>query len=282
MRSRLAILKQALWRLFEDSGFSMAGAVAFSFVVSLFPFCIFLGALAGWFGGRELAVHAVEQLFLIVPDPVAQVLAPQVEAVMGQSRFDLLTLGAFISLFFATSAIESLRAALNVAYRVKEQRSYFWCIGQSALFVFASAVGMLVLAWGILVGPMLAARFKLPSVVGLLDTHLVAVVLRYGIVIVVLLAQLAAYHLWLTAGKRRLADVWPGVVVSAVLWLITAWLYAAYLDFNDYSRFYAGLTQLMSALIFFQVTSMIVILGAEFNRALSEAKVGIGETAPVD
>ena len=45
MIGRLAVLRRALWTLFEDSGFSMAGAVAFSFTLSLFPFCIFLGAL---------------------------------------------------------------------------------------------------------------------------------------------------------------------------------------------------------------------------------------------
>jgi uncharacterized BrkB/YihY/UPF0761 family membrane protein len=35
---------EAVYRLYEHSGFSLAGAVAFSFIVSLFPFCIFLGA----------------------------------------------------------------------------------------------------------------------------------------------------------------------------------------------------------------------------------------------
>ncbi len=116
---------RAFYELFADSGFSMAGAVAFSFVLSLFPFCIFLGTLAGYFGGEALAKQAVEQLFELAPAPVAEAIAPEVMAVMGQSRFGLLTFGAVIALFFATSAIESLRAALNVAYRVKERRSYF-------------------------------------------------------------------------------------------------------------------------------------------------------------
>ena len=35
---------QAFYALFADSGFAMAGAVAYSFVLSFFPFCIFLGA----------------------------------------------------------------------------------------------------------------------------------------------------------------------------------------------------------------------------------------------
>ena len=44
------------------------------------------------------------------------------------------------------------------------------------------------------------------------------------------------------------------------------------ISITDYSRFYAGLTQIMSALVFFQVSAIIVILGAELNRGLVEVK----------
>src|SRR5262245_38959477 len=131
----------ALYSLYADSGFAMAGAVAYSFVLSLFPFCIFLGAVAGYFGGDTLAKQGVAQLFEIPPQPGAEALAPQVMAGMGRSRPGLLTLGALIALFFATSAIESLRAALNNAYRQKESRSYFRCLLQSSLFVILSVLG---------------------------------------------------------------------------------------------------------------------------------------------
>ena len=154
----------------------MAGAVAYSFVLSFFPFCIFLGALAGYFGGEVLAKEAIARLFELVPEPVAQAIAPEVMAVMGRSRFGLLTVGALIALFFATSAIESLRAALNVAYRVKERRSYLWCLLESMLFVVVSAVGMLVLTWGVVVGPQVAARFKPDWLLWLADTTWVALI----------------------------------------------------------------------------------------------------------
>ena len=272
MQYQLKVLRRALWTLFEDSGFSMAGAVAFSFVLSLFPFCIFLGALAGTIGGRDLAAYAISQLFDAVPDPVAVALAPEVERVMGQSQYGLLTVGAAISLFFATSAIESLRAALNLAYRVKESRSFLWCIGQSSLFVFATAAGMLVMAWGVIVGPALAVSSKSTAVLWLVDHGLFSFGTRYAIVLAVITAQLMAYHTWLVSGRRSVREVWPGVLLSVVLWLLAASLYSTWLSISNYSRFYAGLTQLLSALIFFQVTGMIVILGAEFNRALAEAR----------
>ena len=272
MTAELKVLRRALWTLFEDSGFSMAGAIAFSFLLSLFPFCIFLGALAGTIGGQDLAAFAVGQLFDAVPEPVAKALAPEVGRVMGQSQYGLLSIGAAISLYFATSAVESLRAALNVAYRVREPRSYLWCLAQSSLFVFASAAGMLVVAWGVVVGPALAASSNSAAVLWLVEHGLFSPPTRYTIVLCVTLAQLLAYHIWLAAGRRSIADIWPGAVLSVALWILAAALYSRWLTFSDYTKFYAGLTQLLSALIFFQVSGMIMILGAEFNRALTEAK----------
>lgn len=269
---RYRTLLEAIYRLYEHSGFAMAGAMAFSFVISLFPFCIFLGALAGVFGGRELANQAVAQLFQILPQKVAAGIAPQVESIMGNSRIDLLTASAGLALFFATTAIETLRTALNGAYRVVETRSYILCLLRSMLFVFLSAVAVLVLAWAVIVGPVIAARVEPDLTQSLLDSTWLGATLRYGLAAVVIAALLITFHLRLAAGKRRVTDVWPGVLLSMVLWLVVAGVYSYYLNFSDYSRFYAGLSQLMVALIFFQLTAVIVILGAELNRGIYEFK----------
>lgn len=270
-------LIEAIYRLYEHSGFSMAGAVAYAFVVSLFPFCIFLGAVAGLFGGRELAQQAIEGLFQILPPAVAGTLAPQVEHLMGATRIDLLTVGGGIALFFATSAVETLRAALNGAYRQHETRSYPYSLALSMLFVFVSAISTLVLTWAVVVGPAIASQIEPEWARNLFDhswlkqTWLTATP-RYAIAALVLMTQLLVLHLWIAAGKRRFADVWPGVALSTLLWLAAGALYSQYLAFSDYTRFYAGLSQIMVALIFFQVTAVIILLGAELNRGIMELK----------
>jgi len=270
---RYRAVLEAIYRLYEHSGFTMAGAVAFSFVVSLFPFCIFLGALSGiLFGGRQLADQAVAQLFQILPQGVAAGIAPQVEAIMGSTRIDLLTASAGLALFFATNAIETLRAALNGAYRVVETRSYLFCLSRSMLFVLVSAVSMLVLTWAVVVGPAVAARFDPSLTQSILSSSWLAASLRYAFAATVIGVQLFVFHLWLPGGKRRIKDVWPGILLSVTLWLTVAGLYSYYLNFSDYTRFYAGLSQLMVALIFFQMTAVIVILGAELNRGIFELK----------
>lgn len=267
---RLPSFFSALYRLYEHSGFAMAGAVAFSFVVSIFPFCIFVGALAGIFGGRELATAAVTQLFQILPESVAAALAPEVESIMGSSRIDLLTVGGFIALFFATTAVETLRTALNGAYRVQETQPYVISLLKSMLVVLLSAVSMLVITWIILLGPTIAENFDPPWLHTLLDSSWTALFTRYGLAAFVIGVQLFVLHMWLAAGHRTLRDVWPGIFISTLLWLIVAGFYSYYLEFSNYTRFYAGLSQLMIALIFFQFTAIIVILGAEINRGIIE------------
>jgi membrane protein len=274
---RLKRLAEAIYRTYEHSGFAMAGAVAFSFVVSLFPFCIFLGALSGVFGGRELAQDAINQLFAILPEPVAKGIAPEVEAVMGSRRIDLLTLSGFLALFFATSAIETLRAALNGAYRVHEKRPYPLCLLISMLFVFVSAISTLVLTWAVVVGPSvigpaIASRFQAPWIKAVFDSTDLGPGIRYTLAGGVIAVQLFAFHLWLAAGRRSIADVAPGIALSIGLWLALAGVWSHYLEITNYSLFYAGLSQLMIALIFFQFTAITILLGAEFNRGLLEVK----------
>jgi membrane protein len=122
------------------------------------------------------------------------------------------------------------------------------------------------------VGPELAARIKPTWLLWLADSGWLPLIVRFVIVIAAIGVQLLAYHLWLAAGKRRLADVWPGVLFSLGLWLLAARLFGSWLTFSNYSRFYAGLTSIMSALVFFQLSAIIIILGAELNRGLIEIK----------
>ena len=123
------------------------------------------------------------------------------------------------------------------------------------------------------VGPQLAARFKPASLLWLADSTGSRLSCDLRSSSPPIGPQLLAYHLWLAAGDRRLGDVWPGVLLSMVLWVLAARLFGSWLTFSDYSRFYAGLTQIMSALVFFQVSAIIVILGAELNRGLIELRV---------
>jgi membrane protein len=276
MQPKPRTLWEAVVRLYENSGITLASAVAFSFIVSLFPFCILIGSLAGVVGGRELAQQAVALMVETLPARVAETLEPEVERIMGTSRFDLVTVSAGLALFFATGAIETLREALNTAYRTAETRRYPVCLAVSTLFVVISALSLLVLTAGLVVWPAIAARLEpdwlaRPEAEWLrrwLTSSWLSAGTRYLLAGCVIAVQLFAMHIWLAAGRRSVREVWPGVVLTVLLWIATAAVFSTYLDLNDYTRFYGGLAQIMATLIFFWVSAVIVILGAELNRGL--------------
>ena len=140
------------------------------------------------------------------------------------------------------------------------------------LNVFVAAIVLLILAWTALVAPSLATMIKSQLLSDFLNSSWVSSGAVYALTASVIALQLFAIHLWLAAGRRRLADVWPGIVVTILLWMLLGTAYSYYLGFSNYSRFYAGLSQIMIALIFFQVTAVAIILGAELNRGLIELK----------
>ena len=105
MPSWIAVLVDAYERFVEDDGWAIASHIALSTLTSLFPFLIFLTALGGFFGSKELADQAAALLFASWPRQVAAPIATEIHNVLTQSRGGLLTIGAVLALYFSSSGI---------------------------------------------------------------------------------------------------------------------------------------------------------------------------------
>jgi membrane protein len=91
-------------------------------LTSMFPFFIFVTALAGFLGTAELAQEATKLIFEAWPQVVAGPIAGEVQNVLTQPRGGLLTIGAVLALYFSSSGIEALRTGLNRAYDALDHR----------------------------------------------------------------------------------------------------------------------------------------------------------------
>jgi len=256
---------QAFANLFNDGGFSMAGAVAFSLVLAIFPFFMFVSAMAGFLGGPDLAAIATEQTFQLLPKEVARYLVPQIEAVLGQDRYDLLTVGGLVTLFFASNGIESLRWALNTSYEDNDERSFFWLRLQSTGFVIMTALVLLFLSYTVLIAPLVANSFGAKLSV-LLPGALLSEWLRIFMGLIILVALLFAFHAWLPGRQRSFNELWPGIGLTIILWGLGAYGYSYYLGYSQYGAIYAGLSQIVITMIFFYISAAILIFGAEYNH----------------
>ena len=263
------ILYDALGHFNDDDGWSMASHLAITALMALFPFLIFATTLASFVGAEAFAETAVHLVFDTWPTQIAEPISREVVNVLTVPRSDLLTYGVLLAAFFASNGIESLRTALNRAYRVVETRSFVFRRVQSLAFVFIATVGFVAISVLLVFAPIIV-RLALENVPRL-EPYLGTITLwRYVIASVVIVLGLIAVHVWLPAGRRRLVDIVPGIIFTLVGWLIGSTVFATYLDnFSSYVTTYAGLASIMIAVVFLYIVSMVFILGGELNAAIS-------------
>jgi membrane protein len=272
IRAALSVTWDALSHMSRDDGFVLASHVALSSLLALFPFLIFIAALTGFFGMENMADRIAALLFDAWPEKVAGPISREIRVVLTEPRGDALTFGIVVALWFASNGVEALRVALNRAYQAHETRGYVRLRLQSIALIVVGTVILVVFAVLIVLAPLVwtAALAYAPIVEEFtaqlnLSRYLIATLLTGG--------GLVAVHALLPAGRRRLGDILPGVVVTLGLWLVSGAAFGAYLaSFANYVSTYAGLAGAMTALVFLYLVAICFVFGGELNAAIMRAR----------
>lgn len=270
MRSRLArMVLQAVNRLFVDEALPLAGNIAFRTLFAVFPFLIFLTSLGGFFGNELLASQVVEFLLSVAPPELVAPLAPEIHAILTVPRGGLLSVSAVLTVWSAMAGVDSIRAALNRAYGVREHRSFFWLTVLGVAFVIGGAFLLLALALFIVLAPVLIAFVNTyaPGLRGLTATF---DQLRYPVAIVILFVALTIAHRVLPCRKLSTLSVLPGVIVTVVVWIALSAAYGFFLaNFATLASTYAGLSGIFGAMFFLYLAAVALIFGGEVNRVIA-------------
>lgn len=280
IRKVLPLTFDVLRRFEAHYGWAIAAHVAMSALLAIFPFLIFVTALAAFLGAGDASASIVHLIFDTWPAGVAGPLAGEVDKVLNTPRGGVLTVGVLLTLWVTSSAVESLRIALGRAYDSPTSKPLWLSRLQSMWFVALGAFGLVIVAifivaWPILWGfaltyvsnafPEYAAQF--------VSYETISNVARYAFTIIVVTGGLTLTHLWLPGGRRKVSQVLPGVVLTVAFWLLVATGFSIYLaHFANYASTYAGLAGVMTAIVFLNASAAIFILGAEINAALMARK----------
>jgi len=269
VRHWLRIAIDAAYAFGEDDGWALASHIALSTLLALFPFLILLTALAGYVGSKEIADNLANILLETWPRQAAEPIAREIHNVLTTARGDVLTIGAVLSVYFASSGVDSLRIALNRAYNATETRSIWLLKLESIGYVLVAALGLLGLGFLIVLAPLaFATAAKYMPWLEQAENRLTY--WRYGIAVALIVIALVVAHKWLPAGRRTFRDIAPGLIVTLVLWLATGILFGRYLaEFaSNYVTMYAGLASAMIALVFLYWSATIFVYGGELNAAI--------------
>lgn len=253
-------------RFQRNDGWSMAGYIAFTGLLSIFPFLIFAATLIGILFGGTQSENIIEALFEIAPAHVAQTLEPVVVEVLGKQSNEVLTLSLFFAIWVASNAIEAFRIAFDRAYAVPDPRSFIENRAMAILFVFLGALVAALLGVSILFSPLILHFLEVKLAV---SVPRVAGATTYLLGVGVFIGFLLIMHRMLPARRMASTRLWPGVLVTTGIWVGFATGFSLYLSFTPtYTVTYGTLAGVIITLMFFYFTGVAIIYGAEINAAL--------------
>ena len=270
-----------LWRVVsrfaEHEGSVFSGYIAYSMMLAVFPFMIFAMALTGFVVGQQGAEMALETLFDGVPDHVTLTLKPVLFEVLGQRRGGILTLSALVAIWAASNGFEAIRVGLDRAYGVPRARHMAVSRLIAVAFVLGGFVVFMLLAVLIVFAPL---AFVLIENVAQVDIPRQADIIRYAVGVGLLYGSLWLVHRVLPSRRMRGLKLWPGVLASVLIWSLAATGLSVYLAYSPgYSVTYGTLAGVIVTLLFFYLTGLALIIGAEVNAVVNRLGAASGPAA---
>ncbi len=246
----------------NDKISNVAGAVTFFVVLALFPFLLFLVALAGLIIDPAQAEVLIQELGRVAPEAVTQIIGQRLHDLASSDSVGLLTVGAVGAVWAASGGVVAAMHALNTVYDVEESRP-FWKVRGIALLVTLGGAVLSILASLAMVG--------MPAVAKWLGEPLGTVVMWLRLPVAGLLMMLvwAFIYYLLPDVKQTFRFITPGSVVGVIIWLVASWGFSMYVrNFGKYDANYGALGGVIVMLLWMWISSQVVLLGAEVNAVL--------------
>lgn len=264
----------------HHKGTQFAAALSYYGLFSIFPAGIVAAASTGFFlDDAEARAGVVD--FLLEELPLSeQDGRSDIDSILDGVARNSGTIGTIgvIGLLIAASALMgSVRNALNVIFGENVARGALR--GKALDILLILTIGLLLaLSFGAtLLGQL---DIVLTGRVGdLIDTMLGA---TRGLLPVALSAAVFAVMLMrLPVRRRRLRDVWPGVLFATLGYELLKRAFSFYLDrFADYSAVYGSLGAVIAFMFFVYLAGIVFLLGAEMAAAWPDVRAGRRDPDP--
>jgi membrane protein len=268
------VAKQVARKVSDDDLGTLASALAYRFFLALFPFFIFLAALAGFvthlLGIDNPTDRIINTIGDTLPSDVTSVLRTQLESVVNSRNAALLSVGLLGTLWAASSGVGSLMKAMNRAYGVKEARpAWERYVLAIALTAFA---GLMVIASFLVLVVWQATGTKIADKLGLegIAASLLPLV-RWPIAILGIVFAAGVLYRVVPNARLSVKQVLPGTALFTTVWLVATYVFGLYVShFAAYNSTYGTLGGVVILLVWFYLTAFILLVGAELNAVLQQ------------
>lgn len=256
---------------FKDDVLGMSAQLAYYFFLALFPALLFLISLASFFPVTNLMDEVVGSLGRVAPPDVLDFLLQQMKQLSNQQNGGILTFAFLFTVWSSSGAMTSIISTLNSAYDIEEGRPW-WKVRLIAVgLTIGVALFILVSATLVIAGPELAEK-----VAGWL--HLGAAfewtwkIVQWPVVLALVITAVALVYYFAPDAEQEFVLITPGAVFATILWIASSVGVRFYVaNFANYNETYGALAGVMILLLWFYVSGLCILMGAEMNAEIEHA-----------
>mgnify|MGYP001191490074 FL=1 len=264
----LMFSKELLKRFKEDEISSLAAELAYFFLLSLFPFLIFLMTLLAYLPlSADVVLDFVAQY---APGNTMKLIEGNVKHIIENQNMTLLSFGIIGTIWSASNGINAIVRAFNKAYQVEESRHFLIARLMSILLTFAMMlvilIALLLPVFGKEIGLFIFRAFGFTNVfLTIWNT------IRWLLSAVILCIVFTGLYYIAPNKRMKISEAYPGALFATVGWIVVSLLFSYYVgNFGNFSVTYGSLGGVIILLIWFYLSAVIIILGGEINAILSK------------
>jgi membrane protein len=265
-------LVRRTWReAMDDDITGLAAQLSYYFFLALFPAVLFVLAVASFFPLSNLTDDLGRSLAPFVSSQVLELIQDQMRRLANNENGGLLTVGVAGALWSSSAAIVSIVGALNRAYDIEEARPW-WKVRLTAIaLTVAVAVMVLVALTLVLAGPALAE--SIGQAIGLGSVfHWSWLILQWPLVFALVATAIGLLYYFGPDADQDWVWITPGAVAATVLWLVASVAFKIYIaNFTDYNASYGTVGGVIVLLLWFYVSGLAILAGAELNAEIEHA-----------
>lgn len=243
-------------------GSAEAARAAFFLSVASVPAIMFIFTLAALFGTEAALESFVRSIVSELPAQAGEILSKLVGEVKSASTPGFLSLSAILSIWGASSVIDSLSHGVNRAYRVKKRRPWWRKKGLALLLLFGNSAFLIAGSVVVLAGPRLALALGLESLAGNL---------RWPLIWLGMAVELCFlfYLLPVPDHPRSGRGIVSGAVLGTLVWVLGTLLFRFYVRrLGGHTVVYGVLGGILVWMLWLYLSAAAVFLGADVAAAL--------------
>ncbi|MGM8363875.1 YihY/virulence factor BrkB family protein [Virgibacillus sp. W0181] len=259
-------VKQLYEQIVRVDVFGLSAQLAYFFLLSLFPFLLFLITLLGYLPIDEHAV--IDFLETYAPAEAMTLIEANITQLVYTQNGSLLSVSIIGTLWSASNGVNAITKAFNQAYQVEEDRSFL----VARLIAIALTIAMIAIIGMALLLPVFGKTIGvyLFSFIHLSDSFLqIWNTLRWVVSSIVFFIVLLALYKLAPNKKIYFKNVVWGALFATISWQLVSLAFSYYVNtLGNYSATYGSLGTVIILMIWFYISGLIIIAGGIINAII--------------